>query len=97
MTPEDARRDHRQMLCFLGLHALVGALIGFTVATAILMLDIGGIGHLMMRSSNPAIVGLLIMMPFASLFGAAAASSAILMLPYDSKYRNDEEDGDGLS
>ncbi len=95
MTPEEARRDHRQMLRFLGLNALVGASIGVMVAIAILLLDIGGIGHLAMRSSAPAVVVLLVVVPFASLFGGAAAASAILTLPYDSKYRTDEDDGAG--
>jgi hypothetical protein len=92
MTPEEARLDHRQMLRFLGLHALVGALIGTVAGLALIVLDIGGLGRLFSRASNPALPLILVIVPFASLFGGAAAASAILTLPYDAKYRDDEDE-----
>lgn len=92
MTPEEARRDHWQMLRFLALHATVGALIGTAVGLALIVLDIGGLGRLMTRASNPALPLILVIVPFASLFGGAAAATAILTLPYDTKYRDEDED-----
>lgn len=91
MTPEEARRDHFLMLRFLGLHALVGAIIGALVGIALIVLDIGGLGRLLSRASNPVVPFLLVVVPFASLFGAAAAASAILTLPYDRKYRDEDK------
>ncbi|AYD03190.1 hypothetical protein [Neorhizobium sp. NCHU2750] len=91
LTPEEARRDHRLMLQFLALHAAIGALIGLAVGVALIVLDIGGLGRLLSRAANPLPPFLLVTVPFASLFGAAATASAILMLPYDRKYRDEDE------
>jgi hypothetical protein len=93
MTPQEARRDHLLMLRFLGLNAAVGAMIGAAVGIALIMLDIGGLGRLMSRASNPVLPFLLMIVPFASLFGAAATASAILTLPYDRKYRQEDING----
>lgn len=95
MTPEEARRDHVQMLRFLGLHAAVGALTGTAVGLALIVLDIGGLGRLFARASNPALPLILVIVPFASLFGGAATATAILTLPYDTKYRDEDEDRPG--
>lgn len=92
LTPEEARRDHWDMLRFLGLNALLGVAIGLTVGAALIALDIGGLRGLIMRATNPILPLFLVLVPFASLFGGAAAASAILTLPYESKYREEEED-----
>ncbi|SFA89136.1 hypothetical protein SAMN03159496_00757 [Rhizobium sp. NFR07] len=92
MTPEEARRDHWQMLRFLGLHAAVGALIGTAASLSLIVLDIGGLGRLFARASNHALPLILVIVPFASLFGGAAAATAILTLPYQTKYRDEDED-----
>ncbi|MBP1843209.1 hypothetical protein J2046_001463 [Rhizobium petrolearium] len=97
LTPEEARRDHWQMLRFMGFHALAGALIGAGVGIALILFDIGGLGTLVARSANPVLPVLLVVVPFASIFGGAAAGSAILTLPYDKKYRDDEDDRDSGS
>jgi hypothetical protein len=95
MTPEEARRDHWQMLRFLALHAAVGALIGAAVGLSLIVLDIGGLGRLFARPSNPVQPLILMSVPFASLFGGAAAASAILTLPYERKYRDEDEERPG--
>lgn len=92
LTPEEARRDHWQMLRYMGLHALAGVLIGAGVGIALILLDIGGLGTRVTRSANPVLPVLLVIVPFASIFGGAAAASAILTLPYEKKYRDDEDD-----
>ncbi len=92
LTPEEARRDHREMLRFLGLNALLGISIGISVGIALIALDIGGLRGLIMRATNPILPLLLVLVPFASLFGGAAAASAILTLPYESKFQEEEED-----
>lgn len=92
LTPEEARRDHWEMLRFLGLNALLGIVIGVSVGIALIALDIGGLRGLIMRAANPILPLVLVLVPFASLFGGAAAASAILTLPYESRYREEEED-----
>ncbi|MFB9949342.1 hypothetical protein ACFFP0_10810 [Rhizobium puerariae] len=94
LTPEEARRDHWQMLRFMGLHALAGILIGAGTGIALILLDIGGLGTQVSRAANPVLPVLLVIVPFASIFGGAAAASAILTLPYEKKYRDDEDDRD---
>lgn len=94
LTPEEARRDHREMLWFLGLNALLGIVIGVGVGIALIALDIGGLRGLIMRAANPILPLFLVLVPFASLFGGAAAASAILTLPYESKFQEKEEEED---
>lgn len=94
MSPEAARRDHQDMLRLMALNALGGALIGVFVGASLLLLDIGGLLGLFRRASNPVLPLILVIVPFASLFGAAAAASAILTLPYERKFRDDDDDDD---
>ena len=95
MTPEAARLDHRQMLRFMALNAAVGVLIGVCVGAALIFLDIGGLGARIARAANPVVPVLLVVMPIASLFGTAATASAILMMPYEKKFRDDDDDARG--
>ncbi len=85
------------MLRFLALHALVGVTIGAAVGIGLVLLDIGGLGKLLSRASNPVLSLLLVIVPFASLFGGAAAASAIFTLPYDTKYRDEDDHREGES
>jgi len=86
MTPERARADHRDMLRFMAINALAGALLGLIAAFAIIWLDAGGLGTLIARSSQPAVPILLLAGPLALTFGAAAAGSAIMLMPYVRKF-----------
>ncbi|QNP81767.1 hypothetical protein [Agrobacterium tumefaciens] len=95
MTPEAARLDHRQMLRFMAFNAAVGVLIGVCVGAALIFLDIGGLGARIGRAANPVVPVLLVVVPIASLFGAAATASAILMVPYEKKFRDDDDDARG--
>lgn len=88
LTPEEARRDHWRMLRYMMLHAVIGGLIGATTAAAVILLDIGGIGTRIAHADNPILPVLLLVVPFASLFGGAATASAILLMPYEKKYKD---------
>ncbi|MCP8895043.1 hypothetical protein KYK29_08885 [Shinella daejeonensis] len=88
MTPEEARKDHWRMLRFMALNAAIGMLIGTLVAIALIWLDVGGVGTRVARAANPVLPVLLLVVSFAGLFGGAAAASAILLLPYEKKYRD---------
>lgn len=85
LTPEEARKDHWEMLRFLALNAAFGMLLGFVVAGALIALDIGGLrGHLS-RAQEPILPALLIAVPLALIFGASVTASAIMLMPYKKK------------
>ena len=88
LTRDEARKDHGDMLRFLLLHALVGTLLGMLTAAAVIWFNIGGLGTLIGNSANPVIPVLLIVVPFGSIFGGAATASAILLMPYEKKYKD---------
>lgn len=88
LTPEEARKDHWQMLRFMALNAALGALIGTLTAIAIIWLDIGGIGARIDRAANPVIPILLLVAPFAFVFGGVVTASALLTMPYEKKFKD---------
>ena len=94
MTPEDARRDHWQMLRFMGLNAAIGMLLGVFVAALLMILDIGGIGTAISHAANPILPVVLIAFPMALVFGAAVTASAIWMMPYQRKFAPEREEHD---
>lgn len=104
MTPEDARRDHAQMLRFLATNAAIGMALGIVVAASIILLDLGGIGSHIAHSPNPILPIVLIAFPMALVFGAAVTASAIWLMPYERKFapetreeNDDKEDPDRQS
>lgn len=86
LTPAEARKDHREMLRFLALHALFGVLIGLLLTAALLYFDVGGFWTRVQRSSMPVIAVLLVAAPLSLLLGGASMSTAIMMMPYEKKY-----------
>ena len=88
LTPEEARKDHRQMLIFLAVNAAAGVLLGILAASAIIWLDIGGLGERIGYSKNPLIASLLLIVPFATIFGGVVCASAIITMPYEKKFRD---------
>lgn len=85
LTPEEARRDHWEMLGFLALNASFGAAIGFLVAFAIVWLDLGGVGASLSRSSHPVLPTIMMAVPLALIFAAAVTASAVMTMPYRKK------------
>ncbi len=85
LTPEEARRDHWEMLGFLALNAAFGAFLGFLVAFAIIWLDLGGLGTSLSRSSHPVLPALMLAVPLALTFAAAVTASAVMTMPYRKK------------
>ncbi len=85
LTPEEARRDHWEMLRFLAVNALVGAGLGLIVGLAILWLDIGGVGTALSRSLHPVLPALMMVVPLALTFAAAVTASAVMLMPYRKK------------
>jgi hypothetical protein len=87
MTPETARRDHWQMLRYLAVNALYGALVGAAAAGALIWLNIGAVGTHIARSANPLLATAMVVVPFALLFGGAVTASSIALLLYRRKFR----------
>lgn len=94
MTPTEARSDHWILLRYIALHAFGGAVIGVAIGIALIGLDIGDLGSRIARAGNPVLPTILILSPLATLFGGAAAASAIITMGYDKKY---DETGDNDS
>ncbi|MCO5158976.1 MAG: hypothetical protein M9945_19950 [Aquamicrobium sp.] len=88
MTPEEARKDHWQMLRFMAVNAAAGVLLGILTAAAIIWLDLGGIGTRIGQAANPVIPVLLLVVPFATVFGGVVTASALLTMPYEKKFRD---------
>ena len=86
MTAEEARRDHFEMLRYMALNAVAGMVIGALTAIALMWLDVGGIGSRIAHSQTPVLVGVMLVAPLAFMFGAAAAASSIMLLPYRKKF-----------
>ncbi|MCJ7997234.1 hypothetical protein J5N58_19580 [Rhizobium cremeum] len=85
LTPEEARRDHWEMLRFLAVNALFGAGLGIAVAVVLMWLDIGGLGTHLGRARNPILPTLMIAVPLGLTFAAAVTASAIMLMPYKKK------------
>lgn len=85
MTPEEARRDHREMLWFLAVNALFGVMLGFGVALSLFWFDFYGLGTRIARSQAPLLSFSMIAVPLALTFGGAVTASAIMLMPYRRK------------
>ncbi|PZU82598.1 MAG: hypothetical protein DI528_19050 [Shinella sp.] len=85
LTPDEARRDHWEMLRFLAVNALFGAGLGIVVAITLMWLDIGGLGTRLGRASNPILPALMVAVPLGLTFAAAVTASAVMLMPYKKK------------
>ncbi|MEY9165940.1 putative membrane protein YeaQ/YmgE (transglycosylase-associated protein family) [Sinorhizobium fredii] len=85
IMPEAASRDHRPVLRHLVMTALSGVLAGAIAAGALMMLDVGSVGTLVARSTDPLRAAATVVVPFALI--GAAAGAAIGLLPYLRKLR----------
>jgi hypothetical protein len=72
----------------MALNAAGGALIGALTAAAIIWLDLGGMGTRVAHAANPVIPVLLLVVPFATVFGGVVTASALLTMPYEKKFRD---------
>jgi hypothetical protein len=88
MTPEEARRDHREMLWFLAINAAFGMAIGVAVAAALVWFNLYGLGAHIIRSQMPALSFAMMAVPLAFTFGGAVTASAIMLMPYERKTRS---------
>lgn len=87
LTPEEARRDHWDMLRFLAMNAAFGAALGIGVAVILMWLNIGGLATHLGRASNPYLPALMIALPLGLTFAGAVTGSAVMLMPYRKKKR----------
>ncbi|NNM01623.1 MAG: hypothetical protein HKO62_12795 [Gammaproteobacteria bacterium] len=67
------------LLSFLLGHLLVGIVIGWTLLAGLLLLDIHGLGSLVLTSDAPVFVIGLMMFLFALTFGSLAMGTAVML------------------
>ncbi len=85
MTPEEARRDHQEMLWFMALNAAFGMGLGIAVAVALFWFNLYGLGTHIARSQTPILSFIMVAFPLALTFGGAVTASAIMLMPYKRK------------
>ena len=83
--PDAVSRRRRPMLRHLVMSTLSGLVAGVVAAGALMMLDIGSIGTLVARSTDPLLAAATVRAPFVLV--GAAAGAAIGLLPYLRKFR----------
>jgi hypothetical protein len=83
--PEAASRNRRRMLRHVVMSALSGTLAGAVASGALILLDIGSIGTLVERSTDPLLAMATVLAPFALI--GTAAGTAIGLAPYFRKFR----------
>ncbi len=67
------------LIRFLAVHAILGVVIGFALAGALIAFDVAGLGTLIAQAKNPVTAGMLLFFGFAVTFGSAVMGGAILM------------------
>lgn len=85
MTPDEARRDHVDMLRFLAINAAFGIILGIGIAFALYWFNLYGLGTHIARSQTPILSFVMIAAPLALTFGGAVTASAIMLMPYKRK------------
>jgi hypothetical protein len=85
LTPEEARRDHLEMLRFLAVNAVFGIGLGIVIAAALWWFNLYGLGTHIGRSRTPLLSFVMVAVPLALTFGGAVTASAIMLMPYKRK------------
>lgn len=71
------------LVTFLALHCAMGVAVGITFAALIVLLDVAGVRHLLVESSEPFVPMLLLFVMCALTFGAMKMGIAIMLLPLE--------------
>lgn len=77
------------MLRFMALNGLLGIGVGIFITAALFWFDIGGLASHAGHSGNLLKAAFLIGMPLSMLLGGVSIGTALMMMPYESKYRDD--------
>lgn len=74
-----------KLLRFLAINAAIGAALGAVFAVVLIVTNTGGIGDLILRTSDPVSPVLLFVVGFATLIGGLYTASAVMLVPWKKK------------
>lgn len=80
-----------KLFSFLAKHILLGTLIGWSFAGALVFFDVGGLGTLIFNSSQKWVAIALLAWFFPITFGSAAVATAVLL---GNEFDEDDDDRD---
>lgn len=70
-----------KLIRFVVTNSLIGMIIGWLVAAAVVYFDINGFGSLVMQSSHVFVALFIMFLSFGTTFGFAYLTTAVLLLP----------------
>ncbi len=70
-----------KLVRFVMINSVIGVLIGWAIAAALLWFNISGLGDMFMRSDSKPVIVALMGMSFGVTFGFAYLSTAVMLLP----------------
>lgn len=70
-----------KLIRFVVLNSIVGILIGWTIAAALLWMNVSGLGDMFVRSDSKPVILALLGMSFGVTFGFAYLSTAVMLMP----------------
>ncbi|MEQ8401682.1 MAG: hypothetical protein RIB53_09605 [Roseitalea porphyridii] len=70
-----------KLIRFVVLNSIVGILIGWAIAAALLWMNVSGLGDMFVRSDSKPVILALLGMSFGVTFGFAYLSTAVMLMP----------------
>lgn len=70
-----------KLIRFVVINSIIGIVIGWAIAAALLWLNISGLGDLYMRSDSKPVILALLGMSFGVTFGFAYLATAVMLMP----------------
>lgn len=70
-----------KLIRFVVFNSIVGILIGWAIAAALLWMNVSGLGDMFVRSDSKPVILALLGMSFGVTFGFAYLSTAVMLMP----------------
>ena len=70
-----------KLIRFVLVNSIIGVLIGWMIAAALLWMNVSGLGDMFMRSDAKPVIVALLGMSFGVTFGFAYLSTAVMLMP----------------
>jgi hypothetical protein len=74
-------RSFPKLIRFVAVNSVIAVLVGWAIAGALIVLDIGNFGSMIANSGNRPAALAILAMSFGSTFGFAYLATAVLLLP----------------